>query len=278
MILNGIKIFSTENAQKDLKNQVFLSLGSEHVEGIAQSGNLYDKNSYKPRKPWLPLNEYEENILIGQSRENLQPYKGVCLIERNEKFVENFEKLVNTTFESKEDIIDFQKSNPTGFSNLNQIIDDNIKVFCPKYKRTTPNLFVFNKPNCETSTIDSQTHKHVGLHIDSWDNLSINQTKNGNNRICFNLGSEDRYFMFINLSVKKILSMIKQKMEIPKDYNQNSLCRDFLRLYPDYSVIKLKVKPFEGYIAPTENIIHDGCTEGSSKTDITCTIRGNFWI
>ena len=50
----------------------------------------------------------------------------------------------------------------------------------------------------------------------------------------------------------------------------------FLSNYPDYPVIKIRVSPGEAYIAPTENMIHDGCTINKQFFDVIMTIRGNF--
>ena len=153
-----------------------------------------------------------------------------------------------------------------------------MKSFCQIYERKTSNLFIVSKPNCEILTIDDITQEHVGMHIDSWDKREILETGEADNRICFNLGKRDRYFLFINLPVKKIYYLVSKKQRIPEVYNQNILCRDFMRLYPNYKVIKVRIKPYEAYIAPTENIIHDGCTEGNMGVDFTCTVRGKFWI
>ena len=57
----------------------------------------------------------------------------------------------------------------------------------------------------------------------------------------------------------------------PDDIRQN-----FLQKYPEYPVIKLRVAPDEAYIAPTENIIHDGCTFGKKFFDVSLTIRGKI--
>jgi hypothetical protein len=50
----------------------------------------------------------------------------------------------------------------------------------------------------------------------------------------------------------------------------------FLAQNPDYPVTRVRVDPGEAYIAPTENIIHDGSSLGQRFSDVHVTIRGYF--
>lgn len=52
----------------------------------------------------------------------------------------------------------------------------------------------------------------------------------------------------------------------------------FFKTNRQYPVLKVKVKPYEGYITPTENIIYDGSTTGSNTSEISFKVRGNFNI
>ena len=51
--------------------------------------------------------------------------------------------------------------------------------------------------------------------------------------------------------------------------------RLFLTKYPNYPVFRIKIEPGEAYIAPTENIIHDGA-KLNYETDFTWTFLGYF--
>ena len=51
------------------------------------------------------------------------------------------------------------------------------------------------------------------------------------------------------------------------------LGRKFLRVFDDYPITRIRVKPGDAYIAPTENIVHDGCTELGSDLDVSCHIN-----
>lgn len=54
------------------------------------------------------------------------------------------------------------------------------------------------------------------------------------------------------------------------------LIHAFLRKYPEYPVMRLAVMPGEAYIAPTENMIHDGTTECMTVADLQVTVRGRL--
>ena len=50
-----------------------------------------------------------------------------------------------------------------------------------------------------------------------------------------------------------------------------------MRLYnPTYPVVAIEIAPGEAYIAPTEDLIHDGCSEGMKNNDVCLTMLGYF--
>src|SRR5688572_7475990 len=42
----------------------------------------------------------------------------------------------------------------------------------------------------------------------------------------------------------------------------------FMRRFPTCPVVRLRVRPGEAYVAPTENLLHDGSREGRSWLDL----------
>ena len=47
-----------------------------------------------------------------------------------------------------------------------------------------------------------------------------------------------------------------------------------MRAFPDYPVVRLTIRPGEAYIAPTENLIHDGSTLGMTSPDLALHMIG----
>ncbi|MBL8510777.1 MAG: hypothetical protein JNM52_03945 [Betaproteobacteria bacterium] len=125
----------------------------------------------------------------------------------------------------------------------------------------------------EPSTSVGEHGKYVGLHIDSWHTGTVAERPSGYpTRFCYNLGPEDRQFQFINLSIRRI-------RELSPGFGSNDpneFCTDFLLRHGDYPVVKVRVKPGEAYIAPTEIMIHDGSTVGKHYFDASFTFLGCF--
>jgi hypothetical protein len=55
-----------------------------------------------------------------------------------------------------------------------------------------------------------------------------------------------------------------------------NLARRFLTLFCDYPVLRLRIQPGEAYIAPTENVVHDGSSMEMSVADISLSLRGRL--
>jgi hypothetical protein len=120
--------------------------------------------------------------------------------------------------------------------------------------------------------------KRVGLHADHWDGLPLRHRHRARNRICLNLGREPRYLLFINLPMMDLFHAagLRDPEDIYADFRGLRLGERFSQLRPEYPVIRLRIDPGEAYVLPTDNLIHDGSTEGSRYTDITLTYLGQF--
>jgi hypothetical protein len=149
-----------------------------------------------------------------------------------------------------------------------------------------------NAANLPTVTIHPDSEQFVGMHVDNWTRLPLDQRHLAPQRICINLGSHPRYFLFVNISIRQVLTAAEQASAADLDLpgcramirkNQlsslnRSACgtlvgRAFLASSPRYPVIRLKLNPGEAYIAPTENLIHDGSSLGALGHDISLSLR-----
>ena len=91
------------------------------------------------------------------------------------------------------------------------------------------------------------------------------------------MGKSHRYFLFIKNSVIEIreqLSRDDAKNSLIE--NSNQIAKMFLMSNNPYEIYFFKLEPFEGYIAPTENLIHDASNFDSNNIDIQITARGFF--
>jgi hypothetical protein len=117
----------------------------------------------------------------------------------------------------------------------------------------------------------------IGLHIDENDVVPVNTKMDVRNRFSVNLGRNDRYLMFINLTIVDLYRACKGYDPTPNlFYSVSQLTEEFFALYPTYPVIRLRIRPGEAYIAPSQNIIHDAYNPESSHPDITLNFIGHF--
>jgi len=135
--------------------------------------------------------------------------------------------------------------------------------------------------NQATSTIDfgRPEKKKIGFHYDNWGDLPVSQLNESTNRLCINLGKGHRYFLFID---KTIFEMREELMRSDLRYGELEDSNELGKLYiknadpASYKVMSVRLEPFEGYIAPTETIMHDGANFDSEHIDIQLTARGLF--
>jgi hypothetical protein len=136
-------------------------------------------------------------------------------------------------------------------------------------------------PRLQTLSMDPGTHALLGLHIDSWywRDLAVNDRRHAPNRVCINIGATDRFFLFLNIPIAQMYDLVKHDKSKPAGgYGPSAIARDFMRMFPSYPAIRLRIRPGEAYIAPTENIAHDGSTIGMDAMDITLTVLGRFGL
>lgn len=133
-------------------------------------------------------------------------------------------------------------------------------------------------PSLPTTTCDPKTGCLIGLHLDSWDQGPLEGRCQARNRIVINVGRDDRYLLYIPLGLHTMLAMLdaatnQASLSVPRPAHFET---EFMQRFPSYPVVKLRIAPYEAYIAPTENIIHDGCTVGQTHVDLTVTFLGHF--
>jgi hypothetical protein len=134
------------------------------------------------------------------------------------------------------------------------------------------------------TTVDGRTDRHVGLHFDSWDRLPPLDRARGSNRLCVNVGAGSRHLLFVPMSAAAIVGalaarqiyVLTDEAALRDSTGRCDLARRYLEVFPDQPVLRLRVLPGEAYVAPTENLIHDGSSEEAVDRDISVTVRGFF--
>jgi hypothetical protein len=135
-----------------------------------------------------------------------------------------------------------------------------------------------NPANLKTVTFNHDIGRYNGLHVDNWDHLHLELRHLSTNRICINIGQEDRYFLFLPVSLMGMANALSEEIgaqwEVPERYTL--IGRQFMERFSDVPVVRCRLGPGEAYIAPTENLVHDGSSVGQSDMDEQFTIRGHI--
>ncbi len=118
-----------------------------------------------------------------------------------------------------------------------------------------------------TTTVD-RNGLRTGLHVDSWFGDSLDGRSRRPGRLVFNFGPGLRYFYAVGPRLSQRSSWgLKSSKEIAWAFLSGSSPK---------LVIRLTLPPGYGYIADTEDIIHDGSTLDSPQPSYTYTIMANF--
>jgi len=273
MIKTDIKIYPYEGWNGDLE----ISSGTCIAKGTLSNGIPYRDNAFKPEAPWYSLSLIEREALLSKPESLPELNSCINIVKIPASIIEEFELMKMQNITNKFQLRYYQKKYGEKLQGGINAITTYAQCHLLDIEEPIYPSFAFSNCNLETVTIYLKYKSLVGLHIDNFDGLDLDNIDQAKRRFCVNLGSEVRYLLFINLTISKLLEEVsKKKNEFKKGYSQWHLYTDFLRLYPDYPVIRVPLQPFEAYIAPAENMIHDGSTVGTQHHDLTLFYRGTF--
>ena len=135
-------------------------------------------------------------------------------------------------------------------------------------------------PSNESTAFDHQHGVYLGLHIDNHEKLPFSQRNDGFHVLCINVGLEHRYLQFVNLDVTSMLELLRIDACEANDRfsSARSLVELFFETYPNYPVTRVRIPANHGYIAITQNLIHDGATNENGETDMALLVGGKYRI
>jgi hypothetical protein len=134
----------------------------------------------------------------------------------------------------------------------------------------TKPLTSVSPPGMLTSTVDKEQFQ-IGIHVDFFASQSAERRAIPRNRLCVNISDEPRFLHLFNVKVTDMPLYIPRAGEVKRrpEWTGESVWQAFMYAFPEYPVLKMRIEPGEGYLAPTENLIHDGCTVGMTSWDVT---------
>lgn len=265
----GMKIFS----EIPLEGRISLSSGIEEVKEI--NGKPCFKRAFLPKKPWTDPTPEEMNILRG-SKDATNEYQQFALLNIPDAIRDQFHALKVYECTNYQDA-DRVMRTPAYAKVLNEFLE-HFKPWHKGDEPPVPHSIYIGEAGLTTTTFNRQENFFIGIHLDSFERKPMNERHIARNRICINLGKQPRYLLFINLEYRQLVKKAgfhDNFVNEPHHHHYEALYK-FYEKFPDYPVLRLKIDPYEAYLAPTENVVHDGTTEGCTTTDINLAVRGYY--
>lgn len=155
------------------------------------------------------------------------------------------------------------------------------KYFTWRQSRIKTIGLAIQEPGQRTVTIDRTRNVRLGIHLDSWDKAPFDGRADARNRICVNIGSGDRYFLFVPVGMKSIVGSVADnhlptEATLGRPVTATDIGRVFFSQSPQVPVYRLRVPPGWAYIAPTEDVPHDAQTPGEGKYDLAIHAMADF--
>ncbi|MFK7061318.1 hypothetical protein [Flavobacterium oreochromis] len=243
-----------------------------------QEGDIYYlEDSYIPKEDWIIANKDDLSVLTENSKENKKHNK-IQIGQIPERLKLLFSKIEIYNSKSKNEAFQKLAKNKEITLEIEEEINKYLKTFNIESDFKLYKLLVLYPNRKTTALVDfNDKLKFIGLHFDSSTEFEIESAGFSKNRFCLNLGLEDRELYFVNLSLNKIKELILEK-NINEIVTLKTITPLFFKYFPNYPIVKLKIKPFEYYIAPTDNCIHEGTTLRKKEMDISITYIGYFNI
>lgn len=258
--------------------KVFINDGVQLGAKVKTNGSLtYDIDAYIPRHTWRDLNKFEIRTLLADGYEQIDYAKSILISKLPDSVIEKIKILdLGRCDDFSSVLYSFKKHN----NEVAEFQDDIIQLLL-QYSRIHEDLsfhrIVFNPPSIETLTyyIDENKLKFVGFHIDRSTVFDFYSVEKSKNRICINVGVEDRIVYFINLTINQMRNILLEYGKITADaLTPDNIGNYFFQEFPDYPVVKVLQGPYEYYIMPTDNVLHDGSSIGKNKHDICLVYLG----
>lgn len=251
--------------------RILISEGTTESPILESNPPYYRREALVPQGPWRAPNAMEQRLLLYDSPPG-SPDLCVAILPIDVTQITKFNRfdLQNVTTIGQVEEIRKHPQLATVFIELAEYLADKFSMVSDQF--TCLGLSAY-PGGLRTVSYDHDIKRRVGLHLDTWDNVDLDARASSRNILLINLGRSDRYFLFVNVGMNTMQALLT---DLPPD--ADGLADEFMRRFPEYPVIKIRVAPGEAYIAPVQNIIHDGSTEGSQQLDIHVAYLGRFHV
>lgn len=274
-LVPAIGLHDPQGLLRSRPDRLALSSGTQPVSSLALSG--YRHTAFVPRGPWRQLSSEEQRLLLA-TEPPISIGGHITVVRAPDDVMVHFDALRECAHScgSVGELRAWLNRHPctTGCDALLEL--------ARAYLRSDEPLLEGAAVSCNASGLPTATTDdggtRVGLHVDNWYRTKLPDRANAPNRISINLGVKARFFLYVNLPLAAIGALAVEKF--PSDSRihdpQHGLRSLFMSHFGSYPVVRVRLDPGDGYIAPTENIIHDAIAS-ENVPDIQFCVRGRFW-
>ena len=262
----GVPVFLDDvpAAAADLSHRLRISSGTERLAVEGQQGTKYEKGIFVPREDWRALSGEELALLEG---------RGTCELAEDIRVFAIPAWLLQFFW-------DLEPARLVAGPEFSAKVEDRLfNAFCEEADAALAALGIpshklnvrFQKARARSTTFDPEFGTFVGLHVDNFERRPIDLRDRSFPRLVINLSLQPRSFVFVNLPLIELLepSGIPHGPEAYRRFSwAYPLAHAFMAARPDYPVLRLELRPGEGYCAPTQNLVHDGYTREGDGTDV----------
>lgn len=118
--------------------------------------------------------------------------------------------------------------------------------------------FTDSQPGQPTTTIDESAGLRIGVHLDNFDKLPLAERTASRRRLGLNLGPGVRHLLLGSIDILDICQAAG--IRNPRYCPHTDDIRRHVAGGRRFRLIRLRLDPGDGYIAPTELVPHDGST------------------
>ncbi|HKU39365.1 MAG TPA: hypothetical protein VJR89_14505 [Polyangiales bacterium] len=277
-----VRVHALHLDRSELARRIEINHGTEPPAQLAADGLEYVHGAIVPDERWRKPTEAECDALLASGPHAWDIAADVGVVRISDAVMAPLEAILEQTGARsalEPGRQELHVRHPAWARAYEALIDHVAARFALRPHTPRVDRFAAGAPGLRSVTRDTvigrKEKSYVGLHLDSWEKVPAFQQRGERNRICVNLGREDRYFVFVNLSLRKLRELLGAPAEPESPYARD-LGPDFLKAYPQYPVIRLRLRPREAYIAPTDNLLHDGSSVCRSSPDLALHLLGYF--
>jgi hypothetical protein len=259
-----------EHPSMRTRDRLALSSGVVNAGGSRSHKLSYRETAYVPREPWRAPTD-EELALLSPEGAPARP-KGtgfIAVIKVPEAPIRALHDLGIRDAPSPEACLELAAKDHFA-ATLNELLSE-LWPYCATAEGLWAIGIGIAHPGLVTSSVSPDRRNREGLHVDALGNAD-DERKGARNRMVINLGTEPRYLLYVN----RLVSELSPGVLPYRNHHGTQVWNDILAADPGYPVVRLRLDPFEAYMAPTYDMIHDGSSKDKQHPDVTYSLCGSF--